>query len=261
MMKKYDWLAKMIQTNIKAATADKSTAYVMAAVMTVNNLIWFIVWVIFFNIAGEINGWKLHDVARMFGIVAFSFGIAFVSFGGAWRMARLIVDGHLDTHLARPKSPLVSLIFGRAEPEAVGDVLSGIILILFLGDMSLAGNIGALLLGLIVAVILASTAIIVNSLVFWSGGRTSIVDQIFDVFINLSTMPQHGLPTIIKVLLFTALPAGFVAFLPVDLLREFSILKLAAMGAAAMVFPVLAIFVFNRGLRHYTSGNKMLEVR
>ena len=140
-------------------------------------------------------------------------------------MARLIVDGQLDIHLARPRSPLVSLIFSRAEPEAIGDVLSGIILIIFLGNLSLLGNVAALLLGLIIATILVSTAIIVNSLVFWSGGRTSVVDQIFDVFINLSTM------------------------------------KLAAMGVAALVFPVLAVFVFNRGLRCYTSGNKMLEVR
>ncbi|MEM7170515.1 MAG: ABC-2 family transporter protein [Pseudomonadota bacterium] len=251
----------MMQTNVRAAAADRRTLALMTTVMTVNNLIWFAIWIVFFGIAGEIRGWGLADVARLFGMVAFSYGLAFATFGGAWRMARLIADGQLDIHLARPKSPLAGLVFSRAEPEAAGDMASGIILLAVFGGLSWGAGMGVALLSLAVATILVSTAIMVNSLIFWSSGRTGVVDQIFDAFISLSTMPQHGLPKVVKILLFTALPAGFVAFLPADILRDFAAAKLAAMAVATLVFPVLAVVIFNQGLKRYTSGNRMLELR
>ena len=203
----------------------------------------------------------LHDVARLFGLMAFAYGVAFICFGGAWRMSRLILDGQLDIHLARPRSPLVSLIFSRAEPEAFGDILSGIIILTFVGNLSMAGFAGALILGLFSAVICISVAIIVHSLVFWLDGRKGVVEQIYECFICFTTMPQHGLPIFVKVILFTILPAGFVAFLPIDIMRDFAVTKILLMIGATMLFPLIAVWVFHLGLRKYTSGNKIVEFR
>ena len=50
-------------------------------------------------------------------------------------------------------------------------------------------------------------------------------------------MPLHGLPVPVRVLLFTALPAAYVAFLPADIVRHFMWSKLAAMGVAATGLP------------------------
>ena len=260
-MDRFNWLFAMIKTNFKASISDKGSFLIVAFFMAANNLIWFVLWIMFFRVAGEINGWGLQDVARMFGLTAFAYGLAFVCFGGAWRMSRLIIDGQLDVHLARPRSPLVSLIFSRAEPEAFGDILSGIVLLVLMGNLSPAAFVGALAMGSMVAAIVASIAIIVHSMVFWSDGRKGVVDQIYEIFICFSTMPQHGLPTFVKVILFTILPAGFVAFLPIDIIRDFSVWKVLAMVGAAIVFPALSVWVFHLGLQRYTSGNRIVENR
>jgi ABC-2 type transport system permease protein len=57
----------------------------------------------------------------------------------------------------------------------------------------------------------------------------------------------------LKLLLFTALPAGFIGFLPVELLHSFSWGTLLAMAGAAAAYCALAALVFRLGLKRYQS--------
>ncbi|MEE9279839.1 MAG: hypothetical protein V3V67_06655 [Myxococcota bacterium] len=59
-----------------------------------------------------------------------------------------------------------------------------------------------------------------------------------------------------KLLLFTLIPAGFIGYLPVELLQEFRWTGLAATLGGAVFYVGLALFVFERGLRRYESGNR-----
>jgi ABC-2 type transport system permease protein len=52
-------------------------------------------------------------------------------------------------------------------------------------------------------------------------------------------------------------PAGFVGFLPVELVRAPSAALAAAALGAAVGWTLLALFVFGRGLRRYASGNRI----
>jgi ABC-type uncharacterized transport system permease subunit len=56
-------------------------------------------------------------------------------------------------------------------------------------------------------------------------------------------------------------PAAFVALLPVEAVREGSLLKALAVLGAAVVYVTLATAIFARGLRRYASGNRMVEWR
>ena len=58
-----------------------------------------------------------------------------------------------------------------------------------------------------------------------------------------------------KILLFTLIPAGFVAHVPVELLREFDPAKMGLLLAFTGAIWVVAIWVFQAGLRRYESGN------
>ena len=98
-------------------------------------------------------------------------------------------------------------------------------------------------------------------MVFWTGGRASVFDQIFGCFLTLASTPQMGLPLAAKILVYTALPAAFVGFVPVEILRDFSAQALASMISAAILAPIMAAWLFARGLRRYASGNRMLEIR
>lgn len=261
MPKKLDWLSAMVAINLKSARAGRGHFLTMSSFMALNNLIFFGVWLTFFHVTGPVKGWTAPDIAVLFGMGAYSFGIGFTLCGGAWRMAKPILDGALDTHLGRPSPVLPGMILSRIDPSAGGDIASGLILMIGFGHLDAAHAAGAAALGLLAASVTVATAIMISSLVFWTGNGGGLSDQLLDAFIGFSTMPLNGLPGLVKILLFTALPAGFVTFLPATILRAFSWPALAAMVAAAVVFPLLAAWMFERGLRRYTSGNRMAEIR
>jgi ABC-2 type transport system permease protein len=57
------------------------------------------------------------------------------------------------------------------------------------------------------------------------------------------------------VLLFTIIPAGFISFVPLQLLHRFTWPLLAAMIGFTVVITLVATCIFQLGLRRYESGN------
>ena len=64
-----------------------------------------------------------------------------------------------------------------------------------------------------------------------------------------------------RIVLFTVFPAAFVAFLPAEAIRHPDAANVLAMLGASVTYSLIAVAVFNRGLRRYASGNGVLERR
>ncbi|HEX5419219.1 MAG TPA: ABC-2 family transporter protein [Gammaproteobacteria bacterium] len=231
----------------------------LAAFMAANNLIWFVLWWLFFGVAGRIRGWTIADVAELYGIVAVAFGIYATFFGGARHLARLVMEGELDVYLGRPRSPLLGILFSRCDPTGIGDILSGAGLVAWVEGAAPKSLLLALALAALGASVIVATYVAINCLAFWCRGRSSFFDQLFECFLTLASMPQLGLPRAATILLYTVLPAAFVGFVPVEILRSFTLEKLAAVLAAAMFFPALAAGLFRLGIARYVSGNRVIE--
>lgn len=259
-MGRYRWVLALARANLRSAAASPWSFVALAAFMAANNLIWFALWWLFFSVAGEVRGWTLADVAALYGIVAVAFGLYTTFFGGARNLAQLALDGGLDVYLARPRSPLLGILFSRSDPTGVGDILSGMALIAW-GLREPAAVALALGLAALGASVVVSTYVAINCLAFWLSGRTSLFDQLFECFLILASMPHLGLPAAAKVIVYTVLPAAFVGYVPVEILRSFSFGELGAVAGAALAVPVAAGALFRLGLRRYSSGNRMIEVR
>ncbi|MDP9195263.1 MAG: ABC-2 family transporter protein [Pseudomonadota bacterium] len=255
------YLAFLVRTNLRTAGADRWSLFWSFLFMTVNNLAWFMIWVLLFGAVGSVRGWGLADVAHMAGIVTFAYGLALVLFGGAWRMDRLILDGTLDIYLTQPKPVLPGVMLSQPDMESLGDMIAGAVILVLFGQAGWQEAGLALLLGILSAFIILGITIMLNSVVFWTQDRSGIMEQILDTFVQISTTPIQGLPLAIKVFLFTVLPVGFIAFLPADILREFSWWKLGVLAAAAVMSCTLAAWIFHRGLRRYTSGSRIVDMR
>ena len=76
-------------------------------------------------------------------------------------------------------------------------------------------------------------------------------DQLFEILIISATVPQHGQPLAIKLVLFSAIPAGFISLTPVALMQNFDAFLLAGLVAAALAYAAAAVLVFNAGLKRY----------
>ena len=102
-----------------------------------------------------------------------------------------------------------------------------------------------------------ASGLILHSLAFWLGDVDSLARQVWEFLITFSLYPPTLFSGGLRVLLFTALPAGFIGYLPVELLREFSPGTLALTSAAALAYVLLARGVFRAGLARYESGNRI----
>jgi ABC-2 type transport system permease protein len=259
-MNRFTWIPALGLANLRSELVRPWNVALLATFMALNNFVWFVVWGLFFGLAGDVRGWTLRDVTEIYGILAVAYGIYATFFGGARNVALFVENGGLDMYLGRPSSPLLGVLFSRCDPTGFGDIASGIILIAWAAD-----SVTELLLALVFATLGASVVVAVyvtiNCLAFWTSARPRLCDQLFESFLQFAMVPQIGLPAFVKVLLYTALPAAFVAFVPVEILRTFSLAKAAAAVVAAGVFPAIAAGVFHLGLRRYASGSRALEVR
>ena len=89
----------LLGINIKASFALRGAFWMQAGFMAANNLLYFTFWWIFFDRFEEIRGWRLNDVAALFGIAAAAYGIAVVFAGGVRDLARQIIDGEIEAQL------------------------------------------------------------------------------------------------------------------------------------------------------------------
>ena len=259
-MNRFAWIPALGLANLRSELGRPWNVAVLAAFMAINNFVWFAVWALFFGLAGDVRGWTLRDVTEIYGILAVAYGIYAAFFGGARNVALFVQNGGLDIYLGRPRSPLLGVLFSRCDPTGLGDIVSGAILIAWA-----AGSPSEWLLALVFATlgasVLVSVYVAINCLAFWTSARPRLCDQLFESFLQFAMVPQIGLPVFVTVLLYTVLPAAFIAFVPVEILRSFSLGKAAAVVAAATVFPAIAAGVFRLGLRRYASGNRALDVR
>jgi ABC-type uncharacterized transport system permease subunit len=229
--------------------------------MFANNLIMFLIWVIYFSNFSSLKGWRLDDMALLIGIVAWGFGLTVFLVGGVRDLARTIVEGGLDLYLGRPRHPLPALLMTRCLPSGLGDIASALVFWLLLagrtpGDLPLL-----LLVATSAAVVFAASWTMSQCLVFWWPGALPLCEELFNTFLMVAFYPQHAYGFTLRLALFTVFPTAFVALLPVEALREADPLKVLAMVGAAFLYAGLAVVMFNRGLRHYASGNRLLELR
>ncbi|HET6522206.1 MAG TPA: ABC-2 family transporter protein, partial [Geminicoccaceae bacterium] len=86
-------------------------------------------------------------------------------------------------------------------------------------------------------------------------------EEVFQMFLMVAFYPQHPFGFTVRVVLFTLFPTAFVTLLPVEAVRVASAPMALAVLAAAAFYAALAVAVFDRGLRRYASGNRLLELR
>lgn len=255
------YLAALLATNLRAGLASPGQAAAQLALMAVNNLIFFIVWALYFRRFPDLRGWGQADVAMLYGIAAFGFGLAVALAGGVRDIARTIVDGSLDVHLARPRHPLPSLLMSRSIPSGLGDVASAFVLWFWLGERPLADLPLLVLLSVAGGVVMLASIAIAQCAVFWWPGALKLAEQFWEVLVMISVYPQHIFGPGIRMLLFTLIPVAFISQVPVEAVREADPWKALSVIAAAAVYSALAVVVFDRGLRHYASGNRMTAGR
>lgn len=242
-------------TNIKAALALRGSFLMRCVMMFFNNLIIFINWWIVLQKVDSIGGWKLAEMALLWGISASSFGLSVFLFGGTTELSRIINEGHLDNYLLQPREPLLQIISSRCLIGGLGDFISGIVLLFLSGYLSMK-LLPAILLSIFLATIgLTATGVIFHCSAFWMKSAKEVSDSLWNYFISFSTYPGSIYRGVVRVALYSLIPAGFFAIMPVEIISKANYQGLFLLTVVTAVYVFLAFGLFRLGLRRYESGS------
>jgi ABC-2 type transport system permease protein len=246
----------LVSTTVRASFALRQAFWVSAGFMLINNLLFFSTWWILLERFEHVEGWTLRDIMCLFGVSAAGYGVAVILAGGLFDLARKVHDGELDTWLTQPKSVIVQALGSRTQMSGWGDLVSGA------GMLALSGSVSwqSLPLALIgvgcASATFVACGVAAHSLAFWLGRTHELSRAVFEFTVTFSLYPPSLFGPRLKWLLFTVLPAGFVSYLPVELLRAPSALMLLACVLGTGAYFSAALWMFERGLCRYASGSR-----
>lgn len=249
------FISHLIRLNL-ASNMEYRTSFISQAVgMFINNGIYFVFWLLFFDKFKAIRGYGMQQIFLLFAIVTLGFGIAFTFAGNAHRLAELIAQGRLDYYLTVPRPVLPHVLFSRMDPFTVGDLTFGVITFLFTGRFDILSIILFIICAGFAAVIFVSFATIAGSLAFFIGNANEVSFHLFNAIITFSLYPNGIFQGVTRIILFTLIPAGFIGAVPVEVVETHNPLMLGGLALAATISVMLMIIVFYTGLRRYESGS------
>ena len=154
--------------------------------------------------------------------------------------------------MLRPSLPFVLL--RRIEPVNIGDLAFGIVLFAVAGHPTPGRTLVFVAAVVASAVLLTSFLVLTGALAFFLG-RSESGELGFHAMLLLGAYPIDLFAGAIRVLLFTAVPAAFIAAVPAQLIDDFDLSRALALAGIAAAFAVAATSTFTLGLRRYTSGS------
>ena len=246
--------------NLNAQLEYRSAFFSQVIAMLLNNVMWIIFWEIFFSRFPVLRDWNVNDAITVWALAAAGIGLTNVVYGNALHLARLIVQGQLDVWMLYPRMLLPHLLLGRTNASAWGDIIFGygvylvfvkpdfVHLLLFIG------------LSFSVAVLFVGFCILTGSLSFYIDNATGLAQQWQLAMITFSTYPGILFEGSVKLVLYTLIPAGFITYLPIQALRDLSLVDALLAAAGSLGILAVSVMVFSSGLRRYESGN-LIEMR
>lgn len=250
------FLRALMAVNLASAMEYQVSFISQIVGMFINNGIYFVFWIIFFNQFGTVRGYNTDEIFLLFAIVTLGYGLGFMFAGNTRQyLAYLIAQGRLDYYLVFPRNLLLHVIFSRMTVSTVGDIAFGLIAYTFTGRFTLVEMGLFLLTAVLAAIIFVGYAVISGSLAFYMGAAQYASQQMTNAILTFSLYPNALFGGTARLMLYTVIPAAFVGAVPVEIVRGQDGRLLLLLVAAAVVIWLIASAMFYLGLRRYESGS------
>ncbi len=226
--------------------------------MMINNGIYFLFWLLFFDKFGTVKGYNISEIYLLFAIVALAFGVGSMFAGNVGtHLAALIAQGRLDYYLALPRNVLIHVVFTRMNVSAIGDMAFGLLALILAGRSHPIDLILIFSASILAAAIYVAFGVIAGSLAFYIGNSENLSAQATGALVTFALYPITLFSGASRFLLFTIVPAAFIGAVPVEIIVERNGLLLGQLTGVAMLVCAIAAIVFYTGLTHYESGSAL----
>lgn len=248
-----------IKINLSASMEYRTSFILQVVGMFLNNFAFAVFWWLLLDKVGQIGGYGFKDVMLLWAIASTAFGIAVTFFGNLMRLVDIIIKGELDSYLLQPKNVLINVLMSKSQVSGWGDMLYGMILICILFPFNFPVYGLFIILSLLSALLFVSVGVSAASCTFFFGQFKSVADWVFDFMISFSIYPEIIYKGFIRFLLFTVLPAGFFTMIPARLINHFSLLTFIYFLGIVLLWVILSVTFFRFGIKHYESGNLIVQ--
>ncbi len=256
LLAELNFLRSLMAVNLSSAMEYRASFLTQIVFMFINNGIYFIFWLIFFDQFGAVRGYDISDIYLLFAIVAFSFGIGSMFAGNTGaNLAYLIAQGRLDYYLVLPRNLLVHVIFSRMQVSAIGDVSFGLIAFFFAARLQFLDWLFFFAVSVPAAFVFIGFATIAGSLAFYMGNAQYASQQMANAILTFSLYPNTLFSGVSRFMLYTIIPAFFVGAVPVDIVKSRDITLLLGLWGVVLIVWFITTAVFYTGLRRYESGS------
>ncbi len=254
-MKELKFLIALWKVNLASAMEYRVAFLSQSIGMILNDGVYFLIWIIFFDRFKDIRGWQLTDMFMVFGVSAGAFGLAGMLFGNAFNLGDIIVNGRLDYYLSLPRHTLLHALASRNVLSGFGDFIYGFISYFASGQFTPQGLVRFIAALILAMVVFVSFLVIIQSLAFWLGTGGTLTGIAINAMVTFALYPITLFNNSAKLILFIVIPAAFMGAVPAGFVRSFSWPSLGLMCLAAVGFLAVAVFLFQIGLRRYESGS------
>ena len=209
-------------------------------------------------------GWRVGEIAFLYGLSGLAFGIAHLLAAGFSTFSQMVVHGEFDRVLVRPVGTMLQVLASDVQLRRVGDVLQGAVALAIAFQLvDLDWTLGrALYLPVVVlsaAILFLALFSLQATLCFWTTEATEVVNAFTYGGRDLTRYPVHIFDVWLRRLVLFVIPFGFVVYAPsLYLLNRPDPLGLPPFArflapVAALVFALLAAAAWRLGVRHYRS--------
>lgn len=240
--------------NLSREMTNRAGFIMQVVFMMINNATFLVQWLILFSIKDNIGGYNMEMVLILWGLTSATFGFSHIFFQNVYSIHELIINGKLDVYLTQPKNVLFNVAISATNPSAIGDLLYGYVLILIVDPKLIFLFTIFVITG---GIILTAFHAILGSLTFWIKRGDALVNSLFHLTVSTATYPEGIYKGVVKTMLYTLVPVGFMVFLPVQILNNFNLIHFGAVLLVTIILTVLAFIIFNAGLKKYSSSSLM----
>jgi ABC-2 type transport system permease protein len=215
---------------------------------------------VLFSKIPKLQDWSFYEVLFLYGFSLIPLGFFNVISWNLYEFGDLyIIQGRFDRILLRPVDTLFQILFEKFRLESLQEVLTGALVVAIsarrLGlPWHAADYLWFALMVACGAVIYVSVFLILTSVSFWFEDRVGIVPPVFNM-LTFGRYPLTIYNVFIQFLLSWIIPFGFASFYPTThfLRRGAFTAHVHLVPLVATGFFLLALFVWSRGVRNYSS--------
>lgn len=209
----------------------------------------------------NLKGWTFEQLIFIYGFAQLPRGIDHLFTDNIWLVGwRMVINGDFDRYMLRPMNIFFQVIAEKLQPDALGELLTGVILVtssLAKGIVIVDGVHAVLFVVSLLAgaLIYTSIKLFFASLAFWvkcSGPFLQVAYEMAD----FAKYPTEIYAKAVRFLITWVIPFAFVAYLPASYFLK-SDVSAGMIGIECVIAAVLwciAYGVFHRGTHVYESA-------